>query len=496
MRFKIKLNHILPILLIFSILINLPYNLDTHLETNQHSELVINPEVRSSGFWVMDPFVINESGGGNYTWNEAKAEPWCSGSGSLIDPYKIENLTIDAKNMTNGIHIVDSNASFIITNCTIFNATEVLYDAGIRFDNVTNGIIYKNNLSANNEIGIYLNNSYYNLIYENGINHTDYAIILENSNYNNITKNIVNENDWYGVYLDNSNFTTIDNNTADRNIASGFGNGFYIKYSYNTTITNNNMIGNKWFGMTLIDCDNSTVIGNIIKDTIDYDGIVIQRSNYTLLRDNDLSDNGQYGLRCQINHDNIYEYNRIANNGQDGIQFRSNSNNNIVRWNNITNNQEYGIQISSIGAPTANLFYMNNLSGNVLGDAIDEIAGNFWNTSSIGNFYSDYGGSDNNNDGIGDTPYNIPGAAGAIDNFPIIFIDTQDPTVIINIPIENNLYGWSAPSFNVELNDNYYLNGSWYTLDGGLNNYTFTTNGSINPTAWGNAANGTVTIVF
>ena len=69
-------------------------------------------------------------------------------------------------------------------------------------------------------------------------------------------------------------------------------------------------------------------------------------------------------------------------------------------------------------------------------------------------------------------------------------------TGTINTPLTNSLYGWSTPSFNVELSDNYYLNGSWYTLDGGLNNYTFPTNGSINPTAWGNAENGTITLIF
>ena len=41
-----------------------------------------------------------------------------------------------------------------------------------------------------------------------------------------------------------------------------------------------------------------------------------------------------------------------------------------------------------------------------------------------------------------------------------------------------------------------YLDKMWYTLDGGLNNYTFTDNGIINPSAWSAIMDGTVTIEF
>jgi len=49
------------------------------------------------------------------------------------------------------------------------------------------------------------------------------------------------------------------------------------------------------------------------------------------------------------------------------------------------------------------------------------------------------------------------------------------------------------PTFNVDIIDVYVVE-TWYTLDGGLNNYTFTDNGTINPTAWAAVLDGPVTI--
>ena len=67
--------------------------------------------------------------------------------------------------------------------------------------------------------------------------------------------------------------------------------------------------------------------------------------------------------------------------------------------------------------------------------------------------------------------------------------------ITINSPSDDDVFGTSAPSFNVRITD-YSLNTSWYTLDGGLNNYTFTDNGTINPTAWAALLDGPVTITF
>jgi hypothetical protein len=52
---------------------------------------------------------------------------------------------------------------------------------------------------------------------------------------------------------------------------------------------------------------------------------------------------------------------------------------------------------------------------------------NSWDNGTVGNFWDDYHGTDNNDDGIGDTPYIID--ENNQDNYPLI-----EPTVIPEFP--------------------------------------------------------------
>ncbi len=69
------------------------------------------------------------------------------------------------------------------------------------------------------------------------------------------------------------------------------------------------------------------------------------------------------------------------------------------------------------------------------------------------------------------------------------------PQIIINSPKENDMTGITAPSFNVYFNDTN-LDSMWYSIDGGITNFTILTNSSIDQDAWNNLPNGTVTIIF
>ncbi len=59
-----------------------------------------------------------------------------------------------------------------------------------------------------------------------------------------------------------------------------------------------------------------------------------------------------------------------------------------------------------------NQFTNNNIS------AQDNGTNNQWNLD-VGNYWDDYGGADLDDNGIGDTPYIVPGSAGSKDYFPI-----------------------------------------------------------------------------
>ena len=82
-------------------------------------------------------------------------------------------------------------------------------------------------------------------------------------------------------------------------------------------------------------------------------------------------------------------------------------------------------------------------------------------------------------------------------NFEEVVVKKDIDAIIINIlsPSENEVFGVNAPSFVVEIID-MNLNTTWYTVDEGMNNYTFTENGTIHQAAWGSLPDGIVTIRF
>jgi hypothetical protein len=109
----------------------------------------------------------------------------------------------------------------------------------------------------------------------------------------------------------------------------------------------------------------------------------------------------------QLCRNNVFYDNYIANEGYASNGWDYNSG--VIFCN------EYG----SIG--TDNTFYHNmfvNNSVNVKFYNNFPINGNFWDKGAQGNYWSDYGGSDTNNDGVGDTPYVIN--SRNIDNYPLI----------------------------------------------------------------------------
>ncbi len=75
---------------------------------------------------------------------------------------------------------------------------------------------------------------------------------------------------------------------------------------------------------------------------------------------------------------------------------------------------------------------LNNLFNYTL-NAEDDGVNNSWDDGIVGNYWSNYTGEDANLDGIGDTPYNISGSAGAADNNPFMIpFGTYEADVFLN----------------------------------------------------------------
>ncbi|NIQ05350.1 MAG: hypothetical protein GWO20_06370 [Candidatus Korarchaeota archaeon] len=100
-----------------------------------------------------------------------------------------------------------------------------------------------------------------------------------------------------------------------------------------------------------------------------------------------------------------------------GIRFYSASNTNTITNNTITNHNYYGILLRSDS--TGNCVYRNDVIDNDV-NAEDTYGGNAFNSSNIGNYWGDYTGSDTDDDGIGDIPYDISGEGGSKDYLPSI----------------------------------------------------------------------------
>ncbi len=93
-----------------------------------------------------------------------------------------------------------------------------------------------------------------------------------------------------------------------------------------------------------------------------------------------------------------------------------------------------------------------------------------------------------------DNPYvYINGGAGSTDYLPIA--EDGPPVININSPLEDQTFGINAPNFDIRVTDVFILD-MWYTIDGGITKYFFTTNGTLDQTAWDALPEGIITITF
>jgi len=140
------------------------------------------------------------------------------------------------------------------------------------------------------------------------------------------------------------------------------------------------------------------------------DGIRLRQSNSVVKRCNIQS--FSTGVSIMVDSDNhlVSDCNLFDN--QIGLDIRIRSNNNIVTGCNIYANDK-GVWIWQNSM--RNKLYLNNFWRNEI-DA-DPEDNNTWDNEEQGNYWEDYDGLDNNDDGIGDTPYTL--SNGNVDRYPL-----------------------------------------------------------------------------
>ena len=247
------------------------------------------------------------------------------------------------------------------------------------------------------------------ILYVGGIGHGNYSSIQDAINYSeNGTIIHVYNGIYYENLLINKSITLIGEDKYNT-IIDGNGTGTVITIIANNLTVNGFTIQNSSLHYT--DCFVS--------------GLKIY-SNYNIISDNIITNN-QIGI--SISGDVCYHYfllnftnftsinntifdNLITKNSIMGIGIYQSSNSTIYR-NNITSNKLGIVNYIS----NDNYFYLNNFQNN--SKNVNDLGKNFWFNKNLGNYYDDYIGLDKNNDGIGDTSYNIPGGDN-IDEYPLM----------------------------------------------------------------------------
>ena len=119
--------------------------------------------LRSSGYHnLTGSTIIIDDADPNYNWSKTAAEnSWCSGSGTLGDPYIIENVYMDGnmslvvtpgkRQSANCLSIYRSTAYFIVRDCYFTKSGTDEFNSGIYLEYVENGIIYNNTLTYHHQ---------------------------------------------------------------------------------------------------------------------------------------------------------------------------------------------------------------------------------------------------------------------------------------------------------------------------------------------------------
>jgi len=210
-----------------------------------------------------------------------------------------------------------------------------------------------------------------------------------------------------------SNSVISDNIVDDVAIAIEIGNMSGFAESVNSTVARNT-ITNAVQGITM-GCSFSTITENNFANIYIPIGA---RGNQTTISKNNLL-NGISGIFITGSHCTIYG-NNVANFSESGITINLGTNSSI--YENNVSHSKCAIIIRNYGDTWIienNTFYHNNFVNNTQNVQVESPSHqNYWDKGSEGNYWSNYNGTDNNGDGIGDTLYII--AANNVDSYPLM----------------------------------------------------------------------------
>ena len=384
-------------------------------------------------------------------WSAAVSAGWCSGSGTESNPYIIEDLVIDCQDQYTGIEVENSSVYFIIQDCQIDNiGGSNSWDKGIYLRNASNGIIRRNSFTTHysTQSGIYLDSG---------------------SDNNFISENLV-QNLYRGIYI----YNYCDNNTIYNNHINGSTQqGIAVQGSFASHYFNNissNLVHNisTTNGIEIDSSSNTTIENNVVYYSEGSNGISITRSMYSKAINNvvyNCTSDG-IGVSGASTHNITVEKNYLYNNSEKGVTVSGTCKDIQIIGNTIRENKGNAIYVYADDIEITRNIIMNHTEDNVIflhlevdnaliydnyfiGNTVPPtdnggVGDNHWNSSTVGNYWDDYGGSDIDGNGIGDIPVNIVGLANANDYLPIYGNPFHDGSIVyINGSLANGTSSWS-----------------------------------------------------
>ncbi len=411
------------------------------------------------------------------------------------------------KNDDNGIYLVASHNNVINENIAIDNDND-----GINFGNSNNNWLKNNVVNKSYYNGIYFSNSHYNVIYGTfGIDNGNNAICLVDSNYTTVQKTYGNNNTHNGIYLWNSHENVLESNELSGNTQNGI--TLYGICSYNSI--ENNVLYNNFERGILVDstCSDNVFFGNIIRNNTLYGVYSASGTVNNLFYENFFIKNPKNAYDDTVNTNfwnnsvigNYWDNYNGTDSNDDGIgetpHFISPVGSYIYDYLPICDNKTPVIIVHS--PSNEELFGYNapTFSVTIIDDHL------FTMSYSLGVEMINYTFSENGTinqlawEGLPSGDYKLifyavdkPGNIGFAE--VNISKDILSPQIDILTPTMSQEYRASAPSFSIVINEEN-LDSTWYTIDGGITNITFTgLSGVLDESLWSSAPNGIIEITF
>ena len=406
-----------------------------------------NNELKTANDWDLTNKIVIDN-----NWSDTRdTYDWCSGSGTSNEPYTIENITMNMQYTDGCIEIRNTNDFFIIKNSSFLNTIDSEF--GIFLYNVTNGIIDDCKLLNNILAGLVLDHCEYVTISNNTFetNLIESAEGIQLQYYCKHTSILKNRIKIKGAGIQIKYYC--DDNIIRENIWEK--GEFRILGSCDNNIVENNTFSN--CVLRIYDNQFNKVLNNTFLTNNYYSSVIRLRASNTTINNNLITIGSINGIELESGCDFNYIYHNTISNCDNCIKLGAGSDNNIITSNTLRNSRDAGISITG----NNNKVFYNIFEQNPI-NAIDDGYDTKWNESTSGNYWDDYAGLDANDDGIGDTPYNITSTLGRPDSQDHLPIWYTIPQITINSPA-NNSYWNTEPSINLIATDAT-LNCTWYNV--------------------------------